>query len=376
MIHRPTWIAAAAPLLLALVFAGCRGDAPGHSALPPEPEGPHLIHQQGGGPDLLEIGPQSVPGVVMAPVEEADLPGTLETTGQVTFDDRRVSTIVSRVQGRIEETRVSLWDNVSRGERILALYSPDFMTAEAEYLQAQETAKVAPAPGLSGSNDVASALLSSAKRKLELLGMEDVDIATLREASPTVWMRAPISGTVVDNKALRGGAVNPGDELFALGTLEDVWITADIFEDDLARVQIGQQLEAVTTAYPQDVFHGVISRISPSVDPNTHALSIRCEVRNPGGKLKPQMLARVHIVVRPGKVLVVPQDALIFETDSYFAYLDVGGGRLERRKVAIGPWTKEGYARVVSGLKAGDRVVTGETLQVNALWHQARGESS
>ena len=78
-----------------------------------------------------------------------------------------------------------------------------------------------------------------------------------------------------------------------------------------------------------------IARISPAVDPNTHTVQIRCAVSNPGFKLKPQMLAQVKIVVLPGRAVVVPLDALVFETDSYFAYVATGNDRLERRKVVI-----------------------------------------
>ncbi len=226
-------------------------------------------------------------------VQNIELPGVLETSGQITYDDRSTSTIISRVQGRIEQTRVSLWDNVQRGEKIVALYSPDFMTAESEYLQAHDTSKLMAAPGVGGSSDFAGALSQAAKRKLQFLGMTDADIQAIKAPDPTVWMRAPISGTVVDNKVQRGAAVNPGDVLFSLGTLNDVWITGDIYEDDLARVRVGQDLSAVTTAFPDEVFHGVIDRISPNVDPTTHTLQIRCVVKNPGGKLKPQMLAKV-----------------------------------------------------------------------------------
>ena len=164
-------------------------------------------------------------------------------------------------------------------------------------------------------------------------------------------------GTVVDNKAIRGAAVNPGDVLYTLGTLEDVWITGDIYEDDLARIQVGQPLDAVTTAYPGRSFHGTIARVSPDIDPNTHTLQIRCEVHNPGLKLKPQMLARVRIVTRPGQALVVPQEALVFETNGYYVFVDAGDNRIERRAVAIASWDEKGYARVISGLKAGDHVV-------------------
>jgi Cu(I)/Ag(I) efflux system membrane fusion protein len=375
MIRRLKAPGALAALAMIVLAAGCRSESASRAAPPPAPSIPQLIHQAGE-PELMELKPGAVPGVVMAEVRKVELPGILETTGQVTYDDRRVSTIVSRVQGRIEATRVSLWDNVRRGEQIVELYSPDFMTAEAEYLQAQQTAKLSAAPGIAGGNDIGGALLSAARRKLELLGMDDGDIRELKAPGPTIWMRAPISGTVVENKALRGAAVNPGDVLFTLGTLDHVWITADVYEDELARVKLGQQLAAVTTAFSDEVFHGAIARISPGIDPTTHAAQIRCEVANPHGELKPQMLARVKIVTRPGEALVVPQDALVFETDSYYAFVQAGADRVERRKVTIGSWDEQGYARVVAGLKAGDRVVTGETLQVNALWHQAHGESS
>jgi Cu(I)/Ag(I) efflux system membrane fusion protein len=311
----------------------------------------------------------------MAAVKSIELPGILETSGQITFDDRRVASIISRVAGRIEQIRVSQWDYVRRGQPIATLYSPDIMTAEAEYLQAKVlTSKV----GGAGSDnlDFANSMAEAARRKLELLGITDDQIAAIKTAAPTFVMRAPLSGNVVQNQALRGAAVNPGDVLYSIGTLEQVWIVADIYEDDLARVQVGQQLEAVTTAYPDEVFHGTIARISPNVDPNTHVVEIRCEVKNPGFKLKPQMLARVKIVVRPGYALVVPRDALIFETNDYFAYVDSGGGSVERRKVTIGPSSEPGYARVLGGLSLGERVVNEGAIQVNALWHLARGESS
>ncbi len=368
------------PIVLAALGAmislgGCHSDSAAPAAAIPEATPVvQLVRQQG--LELIQFNAADVPGLKMVEVRNVELPGILETSGQITYDDRSTSTIVSRVQGRIEQTRVSLWDNVQRGEKIIALYSPDFMTAESEYLQARESSKLMTAPGVGGSSDFAGSLLLAAKRKLQFLGMSDADIAAIRAPDPTVWMRAPISGTVVDNKAQRGAAVNPGDVLFSLGTLNDVWITSDIYEDDLSRVRVGQDLSAVTTAFPDEVFKGVIDRISPNIDPTTHTLQIRCAVKNPGARLKPQMLATVTIVTRPGEALAVPQDALVFDIDAYYAFVEVSPGTFEHRKVTIASWSRVGYARIVSGLKAGDRVVSGETLQVNALWHQAHGESS
>ena len=373
--NRMKLAALAAAIGAALSLGGCRSDSTSRAApLPEATPAVHLVRQQG--VELIQFNASDIPGLSMVAVQNIEMPGLLETSGQITYDDRSVSTIVSRVQGRIEQTRVSLWDNVQRGEKIVALYSPDFMTAEAEYLQAHESSKLMTAPGVGSSTDFAGALSIAAKRKLQFLGMSEADIAAIKAPDPTVWMRAPISGTVVDNKVQRGAAVSPGDVLFSLGTLNNVWITGDIYEDDLARVSVGQELSAVTTAFPDEVFKGVIARISPNVDPATHTLQIRCDVKNPGGKLKPQMLAKVTIVTRPGEALVVSQDSLVFDIDGYYAFVEVSPGTFEHRRVAIASWSKAGYARVVSGLKAGDRVVSGETLQVNALWHLAHGESS
>jgi len=373
---KPFWPRLIVPsLVVAAVVAlwGC-GGSPGaaESGTQPELQLPKLIHQDGQ-PERMQLVPGYLPGMTLTTIRPVQLPGTLETSGQITFDDRKVASIISRVAGRIEDVRVSQWDYVRRGQPIATLYSPDIMTAEAEYLQAKDVASKLNA---AADHDFARTMVEASRRKLELLGIGDDQIARLATAAPNFVMRAPISGTIVQNQALKGSAVNPGDVLYSLGTLDDVWITADIYEDDLARVKPGMELEAVTTAYPDEVFHGNIARISPNVDPNTHTVQIRCEVKNPNFKLKPQMLARVTIIVRAGEAVLVPLDALVFETDRYFAYVDTGNNLFERRQVTIGAWDQEGYARVISGLHEGDRVVTGQTIQVNALWHQSHGESS
>jgi len=373
---RTNTVVLGAALLMALAASGCQGGPHAASAdvTVVTQNFPQLVQKNG--QEYLSLKPSDVPGMTYSEVQEVALPGILETTGQVNFVDDRVSTISSRVQGRIENMRVATWDNVHKGELVLELYSPDFMLGEAEYLQAQTTSSMSAKSSIPGSADLAQSMLLAARRKLELLGMSDADIDHIKGAEPTIWMRAPVSGTVVQNKAVIGSAVNPGDVLYQLGTLDRVWITADIYEVDLARVKVGQQLEAVTTTFPDEVFKGRVSRISPNIDPNAHIAQIRCEVQNPGLKLKPQMLARVKIITNPGSALVVPQQALVFDGDSYVAFVEVAPGSVERRKVEIGSWNEHGYARILSGIKAGERVIVKQAIQVNALWHTAHGESS
>ena len=328
--------------------------------------------------DLAQIA-----GLSVGTAQEVPLPGILEAVGQVTFDDRLVSTMISRVSGRLEDIRVSQWDTVRAGENILSIYSPDFMTAEAEYLEATSSASqsggaehTADAFGMpAGSFSMTANLKAAAVKKLELLGLSPADIAAIKEATPSRWMRAPISGIVVTKLALRGAQVNAGDQLFSLATLQRVWITADIYEDDLSRVHIGQSLEAVTAAYPDDVFKGVVDRISPALDPNTHTLQLRCQVQNPGDRLKPQMLARVRDRDPHRGGLGCAAGGAGFRRRQLLRLRPNRPKRVERREVKIAAWNEQGYARVVSGLKAGgsDRR---KSLQLNAVWHAAHGESS
>ena len=361
-------------LLFGLVsLAGCQGSrvesapADAASSMP-------AIERQSDGTEVLRLAPGQLNKMTFAAVKEIPLPAALEASGQVTFDDRREATIVSRVTGRIEDIRVSQWDTVRKGEPILSLYSPDFMVAEAEYLEARS--KVGNAQGLPAEvGGLMASLDTAARRKLELLGLNEADIAAIRQPSSSVWTRAPISGVIVEKKALRGAQVNPGDDLFSVATLDRVWLTADIYEDDLSRLHVGQSIQAVTTAYPDEVFSGAIDRISPSVDPNTHTLQLRGEIENRGLKLRPQMLARIRIVTKPGSALVVGERALVFDTDRYYAFVLAPSSVIVRREVAIRSWNERGYTRVVRGLSAGDRVVDAQSLEVDSLWDQSGADA-
>jgi RND family efflux transporter MFP subunit len=337
---------------------------------------PPALIREAGGRELLQLRGNQIPGLTFAVVTRFDLPRTLETTGQVKLDDRRLAMIISRVAGRVEDTYASQWDTVKRSQVIVRLYSPDYMTAAAEYLQAIATSRVGTSSESSEQSKLAAEIVAAARRKLELLGIEDADIDRIDAATPTFVMRAPISGTAVEKQVVKGSQVNPGDVLFTLGVTDEVWITADVYEGDLARVHEGQDLEAEPLAFPDRTFKGVVARTSPMIDPATHTAQIRCQVRNPSLELRPQMLMRVRIMTHSGNAIVVPQSALVFETDSYYAFVEVEPNRIERRKVTIAAWNEAGNARVVDGLVPGERAVQGEAIQVNALWNLAHGRSS
>ena len=365
------------------VLSGCEHPAPSPTANRfLQSESATLVHQADGRELMVLANAQSEEGPI-GTARQIALPGVLEATGQVTFDDKLVSTIISRLTGRIEEMRSSQWEMVRRGELVMKVYSPDYMSAEAEYLAASSGMSQSRSPGMPNETfglpaafNMAASLKEAAVRKLELLGFSRADVAAIRTPSPFVWVPAPISGIVVSRNVVRGQQVNPGDQLLALATLQRVWITADIYEDDLARVKVGQSLEAVTASYPGKVFKGTVEKISPALDPNIHTLQLRCQVANPGSLLKPQMLARVRIATSPRLALVIPQSALVFDDNAYFAFILAGADRVERRQVQIGDWSEPGYFRVLSGIKPSDRLLTKESLKFNALWHAARSKIS
>ena len=365
------------------VLSGCDGTTPSQAETKSEPAEMATLVHQANGPELMVIANAQTEEGAIDTVRQAPLPSVLEATGQVTFDDKLVSTIISRLTGRIEEMQSSQWEMVRRGQLVMKIYSPDYMSAEAEYLAASSTGTQgggsgtqAEAFGMQAGLNMGASLKEAAVRKLDLLGFSPAEIAAIRTASPSVWVRAPISGIIVSKNVVRGQGVNPGDQLLALATLQKVWITADIYQDDLSRVWIGQRLEAVTASYPGVAFKGTVQRISPALDPNIHTLQLRCQVDNPGSMLKPQMLARVSLATPARMALVIPQSALVFDDNGYFAFIVTGADSVERRRVEIAEWSEPGYARVVSGIKPGDRFLTTESLKFNALWHAAHSKTS
>ena len=214
------WVVAA----LALA-SGCQRMRVAGAAADITPSLPRL-ERQSDGTNALRFSAGQLSRMTFATVKEIPLPAVVEANGQVTFDDRRVATIISRVTGRIDELRTSQWDTVRRGEQVMSLYSPDLMTAEAEYLEATTSASQPSGPALqtgifgmpTGSLSMTANLQAAAVRKLELLGFSPADIAAIRSPSASVWMRAPISGIVVSKNVVRGQQVNPGDQLFSLAT--------------------------------------------------------------------------------------------------------------------------------------------------------------
>ena len=169
-------------------------------------------------------------------------------------------------------------------------------------------------------------------------------------------LTSPISGTVVERNATVGATVGSDANVFKIVDISSVWIDANVFEKDLSRVKLGQQVNVSVTAFPNSVFTGKVILVSTVVDPETRSVKVRTEVANRDARLKPDMFANVEIITDVNRTAIsIPQSALLNDGGQSVVFVAAGGG-FEKRAVAPGIQSDD-RVEVISGLKAGDKVV-------------------
>lgn len=171
-------------------------------------------------------------------------------------------------------------------------------------------------------------------------------------------LRAPFAGVVLDVRAVAGETVSPERDLVTVADLSTVWIQGDVYERDLAAVTEGRNATFVTDAYPEVPFECRVTYISQTLDPQTRTAKLRCEARNPGGRLRLEMFARMEIPsASEREMLVIPREAIQQVDGRTSVFVRTSDTRFERRTIALGV-TAADWAEVRSGLQRGDRVVT------------------
>lgn len=243
-------------------------------------------------------------GIRTAEVVYAPLAETVTTVGYVTFDERRLARIASKVKGqsRVEELFVNFTGTpVSAGEPLAELYSPELYQAVRELLLAQRSAQERPrvqtAVGRSALGDP-NELVRLSKEKLRLWGItpEQIDaILAAGQADFKLPILSPIGGVVVRKNVVEGQYVAEGEAMFEVADLGHVWIRAKVYEDQLALVRVGQQVEAMVDAFPGETFTGTVAFVDPVLDPATRTLDVRYDLPNPDGRLRPGMFATVTL---------------------------------------------------------------------------------
>jgi RND family efflux transporter MFP subunit len=357
---------------------------PGNQAAPTQgPSG--AVQPTPAVPPALPSQPQGVPGLV--PVElsmdrvqligvrtarataEALVP-ELRTVGFVTADEGKLARVHARFSGWIERMNVATTgQKVRRGQVLAGLYNLELLPAQQEFLAARRWSSGTATPTSSGTAEPqVNRLEQDARARLELFGLSRAEIESITKTGKptrTVAVTAPIAGYVVRKNAVQGTYVQPGTELFEIADLSKVWVLADIYENEIGRVSVGQTANVQVGAYPKEPFAGKVAFVYPTVDSATRTLRVRIELDNEDLKLRPGMYGDVVIQLSAAQGVVVPVEALVDTGEHQYVFLAKEGGRFEPRRVRAGARSGD-KVQILEGLAAGDTVVTTSNFLIDS----------
>jgi Cu(I)/Ag(I) efflux system membrane fusion protein len=309
-------------------------------------------------------------GVQSAPVERRTLNRTIRAVGTVQPDERRLYIVNTKFEGWIEKLYVNATgQTVRRGQPLMEIYAPELVVAGREYLLAwrslQDMAGASP--------EIRSSANQLAQAALQRLANWDISadqIKRLRSAGTVtrnLTLRAPADGTVMEKMAVEGMHFTAGDPLYRIADLSTVWVTADIFEQDIGALRNGQDAKISVNAYPGTEFGGKVDFVYPTVSQETRTGKVRIVVANADGRLKTGMYANVAVdtAVADRPVLAVPDSAVIDSGTRQAVLIERGGGTFEPREVKLGAHA-DGFYEVREGLAGGERVVVSANFLIDA----------
>ena len=296
-------------------------------------------------------------GVRSELVERRAVGRLVRVPGTVQLDERRISVVATRSDAFVNEVaNVTTGDQVTKGQVLLRLYSPDIAAAGAQFLTDLNI----------GGRDGA---VGGARQRLENLGLSSRvigEIERTRKVPLSVTWHAPRDGIVLERNVVDGMKAAPGEVLFRIADISNIWVLADVPEFDLGVVRLGAPATIQVRSLPGRRFEGHVSLIYPQVGEATRATRVRIEIAKPGGVLLPNMYADVEIGtggVLP--VVAVPDDAIIDTGTRQVVILDRGEGKFEPRVVKVG-LRGGGFTEIREGIAAGDRVVVAANFLIDA----------
>lgn len=309
---------------------------------------------------------QQLIGLRTEEVKEGAVGGEVRTVARVAVDETRVRKVNVKVDGFVEKLFVDFTGKpVAQGAPLFSLYSPEFVSAQREYLLALRTQKSMGAANLLASGQE---LLDAAKRRLQLWDVPAAEVERLEktgEVEKTLTLRSPIKGVVTAKNVVEGARIGPSDFPFEITDLSRVWAYADVYEPELPRVKMGQAATLTLVPYPGRTFHGKVVFIDPVLDPKTRTVKVRLEFPNADGALKPEMFGEALVKTTARRGLVVPRDAVLDAGTRKVAFVALGEGRFSPREVRVGASQGEDV-EVLSGLEKGDLVVVRANFLVDS----------
>jgi RND family efflux transporter MFP subunit len=308
-------------------------------------------------------------GVRSEAVTRRHLDRTIRTVGRVAMDERRLHHVHTKYEAYVENLYVNfIGQMVRKGDHLAALYSPELVATQQEYLLAYRARQRLAQSGIASVARGSTDLLEAARQRLLFWDVAPADIAELErtgQVQRTVDLHAELPGYVLQKSAVHGMRVTPADILFDIADLSAVWILADVYESDLATVELGMAAEVTLPYQPGRTWRGTVAFVNPIVDPGTRTVKVRIEVENGDYVLKPDMFADVVLRRELGDALFVPESAVLKAGDRPIVFLDLGDGRLAPREIETGARVEGGYA-VSSGIAEGDKVVTSANFLIDS----------
>jgi RND family efflux transporter MFP subunit len=292
-------------------------------------------------------------GIRTALVSRGPLRRTIRTVGAIDYNETAQQDVTTKFKGWIEKLYVdSTGQQVHRGDPLFEIYSPELYSAQREYLLAIAGTKAAENTSLE----------TSALTKLKFYDISAEQIAELKrtgQPNKTLRILAPMDGIVVEKMVVQGQMADAGMKMYRLADLGLVWVQAQIYEQDLGYVKLGQEATVSLSYLPDREFRGRVTYIYPNVDEKTRTARVRMEFHNPGYFLKPGMFATVWISCElEPSVLLAPDMAILRSGEKTTVFVALEGGKFDPRTVTLGPQAENDMYQVLSGLKEGERIVT------------------
>ena len=343
--------------------------------------------------DSVDLSDSQLASVKVEPVEDHEFPVEKEAVGSIDFNEDMAVQVFTPYQGRIIALYASIGDDVKKGQTLFTIDSPDLLQAESTLIAAAgvlelTTRNLARLRELYKSlavsqHDLEQAVsdqqtaegnLRAARDAVRIFGKADAEIDRIvadRVADPTLVVPSPISGRITARNAAPGLLVQPGNAPapYAVADINTMWMLADVAETDSPAFRVGQKVQVKIGAFPGRVFHGKVTTIGATVDPNTRRVLVRSEISDPQHELRSGMFANFTIsVAAPVRSPAIPLDGVVREGDGTMtAWVTADRRRFTKRTVKIGG-QHNGYRQVLEGVQIGELVATeGAIFLSNAL---------
>jgi cobalt-zinc-cadmium efflux system membrane fusion protein len=295
--------------------------------------------------------------------------------GVVAADVSRTYPVTALSSGRVVDIRARLGDEVQKGQLLLTMTSPDmaqgisdlrkFRANEALTKSQLDRAQLLNSHGVLAQKDLEVAQDAYNKARIDTQTAEE-HIRILggdsQQLSSQIDIHAPVAGTIIEQNVTSAAGVKSLDNspsLFTIADLSNVWVLSDVFENDLARIHMGDRAEIELNAYPDRRLAGRVTNISKLLDPNTRAAKVRIELANEAGILRPNMFATVHFVSQGTETrTVIPSNAVLRLQDRDWVFVKLNDRQFRRTEVQAGPVNADKTQQVLSGLRAGEQVVS------------------